>query len=558
MRLRAEVETNDDGKAARVYGLAQDVTVGTLHRLEVEKQNHSLSQQIELAESAIFVVDSAFKITVWNRRLEQLLGPTPQDVLGMDAADLISDDEEKDSFSLAVERSLKGMALSNLEATFGAENGRKVALLLNVTPQQGLDGTITGVVITAQDITELRRYQAELQHLVEERTNHLDRALEDADSAREQLDAILKSLTDGLIVTDAFGRIVLMNTTAEDLLGTRLSQVLNRPVELAFKDETPRRKIRKLLNSRGTGHSSFEFTLSDGGSTPIRVFSAGAAPIFDQDGKFCGTVTTLHDVTEERNLEAMKSNFLSTSAHELRTPLTSIRGYSELLLNRSNLAEETKQGYLTYIHEQSVHLSGLVEALLDISRFESGYAAELNFERCSAGEALGGLVQQFQSASPNHTFRVEAPAEPTELVVDKPRMTTVLENVLSNAVRYSPDGGEIFVRGSLDQSYYQIEVTDSGIGMTPEVVKRMFDLFYRGDNSNTSIGAAGIGMTVAKQVVEEHGGWIKVNSRPGEGTTIQIGIPLPDNPVHPLGKCQKASRELAGCGPYSDRAVLPS
>jgi len=234
----------------------------------------------------------------------------------------------------------------------------------------------------------------------------------------------------------------------------------------------------------------------------------------------------MHDVTYERELDRMKTEFISTAAHELRTPLTSIQGFSELLTTRDDITEEEEKECLSYINIQSVNLANIINDLLDISRIESGKGFSLEKAPCNIAELIRETVPYFQVQSKKHHFDLALPDEPLEAMVDKDKMRQVLENILSNAVKYSPEGCEIRITGEVVEDHYQVSIEDQGIGMTPDQIEKMFDKFYRADASNTSIPGTGLGMSIVAYLVETHGGEVWVSSTHGKGTTVRFTIPI--------------------------------
>ncbi|MBT6501762.1 MAG: histidine kinase, partial [Deltaproteobacteria bacterium] len=180
---------------------------------------------------------------------------------------------------------------------------------------------------------------------------------------------------------------------------------------------------------------------------------------------------------------------------------------------------------LTYINQQSVGLAAIINDLLDISRIESGRGFALNKQPCNVGGAIQEIIPYFREHYTNHQFEVALPEKPVQLNVDKEKMGQVLKNLLSNAAKYSPEGGLIRVGGEIFEDHYRISVQDQGMGMTPEQVDKVFEKFYRVDASNTAIEGTGLGTTVVKHIVEAHGGKVWVESEPGKGTRVTFTIP---------------------------------
>ncbi|MBI9086086.1 MAG: PAS domain-containing protein [Desulfobacterales bacterium] len=353
----------------------------------------------------------------------------------------------------------------------------------------------------------------------------LDKTLADAVESRDRIDGILKSVADALIVTDIYNNVVLMNPAAEEMLGVGFSQVVGKPIDLAINEKTLREKVTETLDNKTTGYQ-FDFELRGDDPKRPRIMRARTSVVFDGESRETGIVTIIHDVTHEREVDRMKTEFLSTAAHELRTPLTSIQGFSEILLMREDLSPDEKKKFLTYINKQAVGLAGIINDLLDISRIESGRGFTLNKAPCNAGDAIQQIIPYFQEQYKQHKFEVVLPEEPVELNVDKEKMGQVLKNLLSNAAKYSPGGGLIKVIGEVLTDHYQISIEDQGMGMTPENIDKIFDKFYRVDASNTAIEGTGLGTTIVKHIVEAHGGKVWVESELGKGTTVRFTIPI--------------------------------
>ncbi|MGQ9627652.1 MAG: GAF domain-containing protein [Anaerolineae bacterium] len=231
---------------------------------------------------------------------------------------------------------------------------------------------------------------------------------------------------------------------------------------------------------------------------------------------------------ELKEIDRMKSSFLSTAAHELRTPLTSIRGFSELLLVRKDIGPEERQQFLEFIHKQAVALTRLVDDLLDLSRIESGRGFHIAAEPVDMSQVIEENVRIFSEQSAIHSYRIVGPEKWPVLIGDKDKLSQVMRNLLSNATKYSPQGGEVVIEARNKEGYLEISVSDQGIGMSAEQVARIFEKFYRGDASNTAIEGTGLGMVIVRHIVEGHGGKIWVESEQGVGTTVTFVLPLPD------------------------------
>ena len=371
---------------------------------------------------------------------------------------------------------------------------------------------------------KIKKYSKNLEHMVEERTRELNRALYDTEEARDRIDGILKSVANGLIVTDIYNRIILMNRAAEDLLNVRFSEVIDRPIDFAIQDKTLRDRIKNTLEKKKTDYQ-FDFELPGENAKHPRIMRARTSGIKDKTGTHTGIITIIHNVTLEREVDRMKTEFICTAAHELRTPLTSIRGFSEILLNRDDINKKERNKFLAYINDQSVNLAHIINDLLDISRIESGLGFSLNKAPCDMADIIRDLVPRFEAPNSGHHFEVILPEDSMELEADKEKMEQVLQNLLSNAVKYSPEGGTICLSAKkISDSAIEISVADQGIGMTHEQVEKIFDKFYRADPSDRTIEGTGLGMNIVKYLVEAHEGKVWVESQYGVGTMVSFTL----------------------------------
>jgi PAS domain S-box-containing protein len=350
------------------------------------------------------------------------------------------------------------------------------------------------------------------------------RALTQSREAHDKINGILRSVGEGLIVTDHRQRVVLMSPSAEELLGIASRQVVNQPVERVFAETALPEALRMALSGQGGG-DLYEFELPGGGEKPKRTIQARLSEIRDRSGGRSGLITILHDITRESEIQRMKTEFVTTAAHELRTPLTSIQGFSEVLLERSDLKPGDQRAILSIIHEQAETLSNVVTELLDLARIESGRGIILNKTSCDLSVLIRQAVSHVPRKEDLHRIETLLPAGAEAVYGDPVKLLQVLENILSNAVKYSPRGGAIRIVGMRSPGEIRLSVADQGIGMNEEQVQRIFDKFYRADTSNSAVEGAGLGMSIVKEIVEAHGGRVWVESAPGRGTRVSFVLP---------------------------------
>lgn len=227
-------------------------------------------------------------------------------------------------------------------------------------------------------------------------------------------------------------------------------------------------------------------------------------------------------------IDILKNEFISTAAHELRTPVATIMGFTELLSDPELIgpvSEAQRDEFLGEIYENSERLNKLVDEILDISRIESGQKIPLDKKLLSTKEMLEKVVNRFKLKA-NHQLILDIrPGVPEKLEFDAHRIDQVLENLLSNAIKYSPKESTITIVVEGDDNHCKATIIDQGIGMTNEQKARMFDKFYRANNSNTAISGLGLGMSIVKQIIEDHGGTIRVDSESGKGTRVCFTLP---------------------------------
>jgi PAS domain S-box-containing protein len=341
--------------------------------------------------------------------------------------------------------------------------------------------------------------------------------------ARDRIGAILEAVGQGLIVTDHRGRVMHLSPPAERLLGVRQNSALPQHLPELFSDARVAQRVAAVMHSPEE-QNSFEFDLAGTHGNPPRTIQARVSVMRDAAMVLQGFILVLHDVTREREVDRMKTEFISTAAHELRTPLTSIQGFSEILLNQDGWRTDERLGMLKAIHEQAQILSMVVTDLLDLARIESGAGFVLNRSECRLTDLVQQAISHVPHRSGRHRFEIDIAVDAETVHCDMIKMRQVLENLLSNAVKYSPDGGSVQIAARRDGEDILLSVQDHGIGMTTDQVQRVFDKFYRADGSNSAIEGVGLGMSIVREIVHAHGWRIWIESMPGCGTTVFLSL----------------------------------
>jgi signal transduction histidine kinase len=249
----------------------------------------------------------------------------------------------------------------------------------------------------------------------------------------------------------------------------------------------------------------------------------------DPAGVVAGRIFAFRDISSDRLVEQMKSDFVSTVSHELRTPLTSIYGFAETLLRQDVLfGEAERQTFLGYIASESQRLTAIVDALLNVARLDTG-DLQVNLAPTDVRDVVGELVESARGAAGanGHTFVVEAPDEPLPATADREKLRQVFQILLDNAIRYSPEGGTVTVGVESRAGLVEVSVADEGIGIPQADQEQIFRKFYRGSDAESRIGpgGTGLGLFIARGLVTAMGGRIWVESREGEGSTFAFELP---------------------------------
>jgi len=352
-----------------------------------------------------------------------------------------------------------------------------------------------------------------------------------------ELTHTIDSLYAGLLMVGLNNRILQINPSARAILGIGE----NTPViGLSYKRSIPNLHVRTTLEkalAAGSNEVQSELTIQapkqdKSKNAKERIYQIQCAPVRDDEGEPAGVVAIFNDITEIRSVERMKTAFISTVSHELRTPLTSIKGFISTLRSDQEgyYDEPTRQEFYEIIDTECDRLTRLIKDLLDISRIEQGRAPQMYWSIVDVAALASKVVAAQQMNQTDHEFVVDFPVEFPLVEADPDKLDQILTNLISNAVKYSPDGGKITlsgrVRGDLDEKV-MIRVSDHGMGIAREHLTSVFDRFFRVDNrDNPEIGGTGIGLALVKALTEAHHGTVKVESESGAGSTFTIILPI--------------------------------
>ena len=500
----------------------------TTERKNIEERLKILYEQ---APDALYLCNLKGTFIDGNFMAEKLTGYKKQELIGKSFLKLnLLPLDQLPKAAKSLTKNLQGKGTGPDEFTLRQKDGTKLDVEIRTIPVKIKGKTL--VLGIARDISERKKmekkikdYSENLEHLVSKRTQDLHRALQDSEGNRNKIDAILKSVGDGIIVTDTSNHIMLMNRAAEDLTGVHLSNAINRTIDFVIQDSQLKNKIQSTLEKKDTGNS-FNFELPGKDILLPRLIRARTSAFQDKAGNNIGTVTLMHDITYEREVDRMKTEFITAAAHELRTPLTSIRGFSEILMSGHHTSKEEREKFLTYINQQSVNMTAFINDLFNMARIDSGKTFSLNKVQTNVVDYFAELISSFQDQNPTRKIKVILPKTSVSVSLDQGKMKQVVDNLLSNAVKFSPDGGLISVKGETKDNMFELSIKDQGIGLSPEHKEKVFDKFYKVDSSNTTLEGSGLGLNIAKYIIEAHGGKIWLKSETRKGTTVTFTLPL--------------------------------
>jgi signal transduction histidine kinase len=340
--------------------------------------------------------------------------------------------------------------------------------------------------------------------------------------------ALLDSTLDGICLTDPSGRLLFANAPLQKIaleLGLPLQgTVTERLLTLADRTTQPDRfseRMRELADDPTASEDEFE--LRDTG----RVFRGSTTPVARPDGSLVGRIWTLCEVTADRRLERLRDAFVAAVSHELRTPLTSVSGFLELLGDEEDSLALTGRTYLTAARRGTARLQRIVEDLLLVAQIEADLL-ELNTEPVDLAELAADAIDEASPAAAEKRVALTLETDgPLPLEADVARLRQVIDNLLSNAIKFTPTGGEVVLTTSDSDGRRLVEISDNGIGVPHDEVGQLFSRFYRASTATRrAIPGTGVGLVIARAIVESHGGTISLESSEGEGTRVTVMLPL--------------------------------
>ena len=513
--VSSSVVVDDYGNVQALTIVARDIT----ERQSVEQRYRDL---FDHASDTVFTLDLQGNFVSANRAAERMSGYTQDEIRRLNMAHVIA----PEYLGLArqmISQKLEGERRTTYELEIIATNGARV--LLEISTQllyrAGLPIGIQGI---GRDITERRRAEEELARLYQESAR-----------AAAEREAILGQIADGVVIADPDGAIVFVNEAACRIYATNsvglAIEACSDDYALFTLDGQPfPPEETALARAVRCGETVMVPGIcvrrADGSEVVVHT---SAAPVLGEDGTSLGAVVTVRDMTAEYEMTRQKDDFLSAAAHDLKTPLTTIKGHAQLLQKHAELAPERErliQG-LKRIDGVATRMTALINELLDVNRVQMGKPLDLVLKPVELVALARQMVADAQHANDRHQVVLISRETAIHGQWDLYRLERVVGNLVSNALRYSPDGGAITVTVDREGDERAIlQVSDQGLGIPACDLPHIFERFHRGGNVAGRIAGSGIGLATVRQIVKQHGGEISVESREGEGSTFTVRLPL--------------------------------
>lgn len=377
-----------------------------------------------------------------------------------------------------------------------------------------------GILVRSNDeIGQLAENVNALAVRIEETTNSTE-------FERRRLDSVLEHMTDGVIATDRRGSINIINTAALQMTGMEDSNVALGQSILEVLQIADRYNLRELLDNQD------ELLLDFSNEERQLIIRAYFSLIQRASGFISGLVIVLHDVTEQQRIEEERRQFVSNVSHELRTPLTSVKSYVDALQEGAIEDPEVTKSFLAVAQDETTRMIHMINDLLELSRMDSG-TMKLETEYVNVGELFNYILNRFDMIIANddkpekyYTIKREITNSQIWVELDTSKFTQVVDNIMNNAIKYSPDGGVITARMIDRKTEVVLSITDQGLGIPKKDLGHIFDRFFRVDKARSRAqGGTGLGLAISKEIIERFGGKIWVDSSEGKGSTFSISLP---------------------------------
>lgn len=472
-----------------------------------------------------------------NPMFEEEFGYKFHELIGEPLSLIVSEEDAKH----IVKETLTKESMRGLERVCVAKGGRKISASLFAKVRRDEKGQPIGLFLSIFDLTDIKKAEREVQEKMEElalRTKELEDSrkallnmLEDIEEARrlalderDKTVSIIANLVDGLFVFDAEDKVSFVNPEAERMCGVQTSMLMGK----SLQDFSSIEKLQPLADGLAYGLneaiSRREIFLEDGRTAEVSVIP------MKTEQKRIGSIVVLHDVTREREVEKMKTEFVSIAAHQLRTPLSAVKWTLRMLLDGDmGKLEESQEDFLLKTYKSNERMIELVNDLLNVTKIEEGkFLSKPIF--LNIAEVIGAAVRSVkEEAVHKHiAMRFSKPKSAVPpITADEEKIRFAVQNLLDNALRYTPKGGSVSVALKVKGSHIEVSVQDTGIGIPADEQHRLFEKFFRASNAKKiDTEGSGLGLYMVKNIIEAHGGHISFETKEQKGSIFTFVLPV--------------------------------
>ena len=506
IRAQGKVYLNEQQQAERFIGTVIDIT----ETKQAEEKSAKLAAIVESSEDAIISKTLEGIITSWNDSARRIFGYTAEEIIGRSVLTLIPDDRKFEEPQI-LKKLRRGERIDHFETQRVTKNGRLIDISLSISHILNSDGQVIGISKIARDISEKKK----AERLIIGNEEHLRLAVKAADLGTFDI-----NLHDGLINWDARCR---------ELFGVSPETTVSYKDFLKGLHEDDRIRVQNILsslffkNENGRGYS-IEFRTVEAGNKKVRWLRAMGKVISDENENPERFIGVLLDISDKKQEELRKNDFIAIVSHELKTPLTTIKSYIQLLLAKAKVGNDPFiTNALSRTEVQARKMASMIEDFLSLARLEEG-KVHLNKEIFDLQLLIDDVVNDAQCLTSNHNISSKD-CEGVMLNADRDKIGQVLINLVSNAIKYSPKGGAITIGTERAEGQVTIFVSDEGIGINKAEQARLFDRFYRVNNEKIkTVSGFGIGLYLVSEILRYHESQIMVHSKEGEGSKFYFSL----------------------------------
>ncbi len=475
---------------------------------------------IDRMDAALIIIDDKENIIKVNRSAENLFKAVKEELINKKIKSIFKDfdiDNIKDTVRTSdlkiIKRNLFVESISE-ESTF---------VSLSIVPIFNNEKKYSGSIVTCSDISD----KIELINQLSASQNSMKKQKDEIAIERDKFHMVIENISDGILVMDSSYNIFHYNTPLAKVINIKSNMLMNSNLKQYFREVYYSDLIRKKQYFK-----SEEIIITMKEDHSKKILKIHLAPIIIEGGKDLNLVLTIRDVTKEREMDEMKTQFVSNVPHELRTPLSSIKGFASTLLHRKGLNEKQKNNFLNIINDESDRLTRLIEDLLSLSRIESS-TLKLDFVAFDLIKTCEVLKEEFENQLKKKDLKkdlkigiISTGAIPN-MIADKDKIIQLLINLVNNAIKFTNPDTHIEIKLSYNKigKFFLIIIKDYGPGISKENINKIFNKFFRVEDQVHSIEGTGLGLSIVKRIVEKHKGRISVKSKIKQWTAFNVEIP---------------------------------